>query len=198
VADEVLAIRRTDIPKAWLQQCDYVCMPEHAFEQAISLGAQCWKPRHEIERDVTYKQLIPYILVQHDNKLGMYSRNGSETRLHACWSIGAGGHVERCDAQKLVTQTLYAAARRELYEEMPGLDSDIPLHWLGIINEEETSVGHTHLGIVFVAQATGANPPAGGEELHKLRWVSADEVKGRNLEIWSRLALDLYMQSEFA
>lgn len=198
MADEVLAVRRNDIPEAWLQQRDYVCIPEHTFEEAISLGAQCWKPRHEIERDVTYKQLIPYILVQHDNKLAMYSRNGSETRLHDCWSIGAGGHVENCDAQKLVTQTLYAAAKRELYEEMPGLDPDTPLHWLGIINEEETSVGHTHLGIVFVAQATGANTPTGGEELHKLHWVSADEVEGRKLEIWSSLALNLFRQSEFA
>lgn len=198
MADEVLAIRRNDIPEAWLQQRGYMCIPEHTFEQAISLGAQCWESRHEIERDVTYKQLIPYILVQHDNRLGMYSRNGSETRLHDCWSIGAGGHVERCDAHNLVTQTLYAAARRELCEEMPGLDSDTPLHWLGIINEEETSVGHTHLGIVFVAQATGQKPPAGGEELHKLHWVCTDEVNDKKLEIWSSLALDLFRQSEIA
>jgi len=63
-----------------------------------------FQPRSQMETDPSFKQLIPYVLLEwNDNgviKLFTYTRGGGggESRLHALRSVGIGGHISREDA----------------------------------------------------------------------------------------------------
>jgi len=71
------------------------------------------------------------------------------------------------------------------------LPSNIDPVFHGIINEEQTPVGHVHLGLVYrilVSDRDGFRP---GRELEYFAWMDEDEILSRPLELWSRLALNL-------
>jgi len=187
----VLALWRNQIPSGWLLPRGGLILSAQQFQNQVPVEAIQWPCRAAVERDHRYKQLIPYILVRYRGRLACYCRQGNERRLHGCWSVGVGGHVDEADRSEDLCTTLYAAARRELQEELPGIDSSLQLHWLGLINEEETSVGHTHLGLVLVAEAEGPEPPIGGSELGDLCWLPPENIRRMPLEIWSELALAL-------
>ena len=64
-----------------------------------------FRPRSEMEEDVRFKQLIPYVVFEYDDprtglNLFQYVRGTGqgERRLHARVSIGVGGHISREDA----------------------------------------------------------------------------------------------------
>ncbi|MDY0263114.1 NUDIX domain-containing protein [Syntrophotalea acetylenica] len=190
--DLVLTVKRDLLPNDWLSDCGGVCMAEAAFAEALGLLEPCWIPRQNAENDPRYKQLIPYILVRHGERLATYRRQGSEARLHGCWSIGVGGHIDHPDRGKDLMATLLCGARRELREELTGIETDCPLTLLGVINEEQTEVGKVHLGVVMVATITRDQPPAAGAELSRLRWQKPQTLGDLGMELWSHLALDLY------
>src|SRR5579863_1923036 len=55
--------------------------------------------RSEAEQDRRYKQLIPYALIIHGDRILRYRRGkgGQETRLHGLYSVGIGGHISEED-----------------------------------------------------------------------------------------------------
>ena len=190
--DLVLTVERGRLPQAWLVQCGGVFLPDNALSTAFDLLEPCWVSRQHAEKDPRYKQLIPYILVRHDGRLAAYRRRGTEARLHGYWSIGVGGHVDYGDRGRNLTETLLAGARRELFEELPGLKTDHSLTLLGVINEEHSEVGTVHLGVVMMATVNGHQAPVGGQELLDLGWLPPPKLQALELELWSCLALDLY------
>src|SRR5580704_15154326 len=60
-----------------------------------------FRPRSEVETDPGFKQLIPYVVLQHRDDLFRYRRGsaGTEKRLQALWSVGIGGHISEDDAR---------------------------------------------------------------------------------------------------
>ena len=61
-----------------------------------------FQPRGPMETDPSFKQLIPYVLLQWTNEQGevmlfTYTRGGGsgEKRLHAKRSVGIGGHISQ-------------------------------------------------------------------------------------------------------
>src|SRR5690606_38878145 len=84
-----------------------------------------YRPRAAMERDPSFKQLIPYVVMQWTDpsdglvRVFTYTRGGgsSESRLHAKRSIGVGGHISREDADGEDDPYL-TGMRRELDEEV--------------------------------------------------------------------------------
>ena len=63
--------------------------------------AELWfGPRALLERNSSFRQIIPYIVLVDDGQVVAYERaeRGSEARLHGMLSIGMGGHVGLEDA----------------------------------------------------------------------------------------------------
>ena len=77
--------------------------------------------RSEAEQDRRYKQLIPYALIIHGDRILRYRRGkgGQETRLHGLYSVGVGGHISEEDKGLFTAGPGYhEAMRRELMEEV--------------------------------------------------------------------------------
>jgi predicted NUDIX family phosphoesterase len=116
-----------------------------------------YRPRGEMEQDPSFKQLIPYVLFRHIDgngtpRLFQYKRGGGqgEKRLHAKRSVGIGGHISTLDSNAGTAHDVYREGmRRELNEEVviEAAGSD---QLVGLINDDETSVGRVHLGIVHL------------------------------------------------
>ena len=111
-------------------------------------------PRDEMEQDPSFKQLIPYCLVQYTDDEGVphlfqYTRGSGqgESRLHAKKSVGIGGHISTLDAS---ADCAYGQGmQRELDEEIT-IRSPFTAKCVGMINDDENAVGKVHLGVVHI------------------------------------------------
>lgn len=126
------------------------------FDDILSAGHTWFGPRTTLETDESYRQVVPYIVLRHDDRIAYYVRgeSGGEGRLRGRLSIGFGGHVSIGDLSTRsgvvdVDATLNNAAARELSEEVLS-GRVIARHRIGLICEEETSVGRVHLGVIEV------------------------------------------------
>lgn len=146
-----------------------------------------FEDREAMERDPSFKQLIPYLVLRDAERyfLMRRTRAGGDARLHDRWSIGVGGHLNPGD------EDLAGGLRREWREE---LDADFEPSFtpVALLNDDTTDVGAVHLGVVFVADAAGR--VVGVRETDKLvgGFATAAEVAAvrDDLETWSRLAFE--------
>jgi predicted NUDIX family phosphoesterase len=111
-------------------------------------------PRHLLEHDERYRQLIPYVILHQGNRVVTYRRGqtSTESRLRGKRSIGFGGHVTVSDivtenGQLNLVATLRTASLRELEEELI-LPSVKQKQSIGILCMNNTSVSRVHLGVV--------------------------------------------------
>ena len=102
--------------------------------------------------------------------------------------MGVGGHINREDRGADMYTTVLQGLKRELSEELPGAEL-CTVKFCGIINEEITPVGRTHLGLVFIVETDARLTP--GEELAGLQWIHPHKLKSMKLEFWSQLATEL-------
>lgn len=163
-----------------------------------------YRPRPEMERDPSFKQLIPYVVFTYEDPdqgtlLFQYTRGGGqgEKRLHAKRSIGVGGHISSVDSLVAAASPYVEGLRRELAEEVD-LQTDYEDRCAGLINDDRTEVGTVHLGVVHCYRV--AKPAvfpreadlvdAGFRPLAEL-WAGFDR-----LESWSQICLEaLFPQS---
>jgi predicted NUDIX family phosphoesterase len=152
-----------------------------------------WVERSLAEKDPSYKQIIPYIIVQ--NSAGQflcYPRHGAEERLHGYYSCGIGGHIDEVDKRESFAETVRVGMTRELSEEISNFAPElVELSFKGIINETESEVGQVHLGVVYLARCRGAYLPLPSEETGGMEWKTAEELASLEKELWSDLALGL-------
>lgn len=200
--EKVLCIKRELLPTAWVEEKSVMDMDESLFFATCNRAGFEFRERGIVETDPSFKQIIPYVVIQTiDLKLtAAYLRNGSEQRLHDLWSLGIGGHInqEDCPARSSFKEVLMAGMMRELDEELikrPG--NDIP-SFSGIINEEKTPVGCVHLGAVFTLKTQNPDLFKPGPELANFTWKETETLAKLNLELWSRLALDLMGYNSYA
>jgi predicted NUDIX family phosphoesterase len=146
-----------------------------------------FRPRHEVEEDTAWKQVIPYLALFDGERLFLMRRTkaGGDVRLHERYSIGIGGHINPGDGGPL------AGLRREWSEELAA-DFVPEFRPLGVLNDDEDPVGAVHLGLVFSADAAGR--PVTIRETDKLEgsFATFDEVASvaDRLETWSSLLFD--------
>jgi len=116
-----------------------------------------FRPRDQVEDDPHWKQVIPYLVLRHRDRVLRLRRLSSqgESRLHHRNSIGVGGHVnpEPAGPEPLLMRGM----RRELAEEVRLLRPPGQFRLLGWINDDETDVGRVHLGMAI--EATLDHPP---------------------------------------
>jgi predicted NUDIX family phosphoesterase len=118
-----------------------------------------YRPRHEVEQDPSFKQLIPYVIFRYQDPQGrvlvfQYTRGKGqgEGRLHSKQSVGIGGHISADDCQTFEPSgqaAYHEGMRRELAEEVL-IDTPYAECCAGLINDDQTEVGRVHLGVVHV------------------------------------------------
>jgi predicted NUDIX family phosphoesterase len=106
-------------------------------------------PRAAMEKDEHYKQIIPYLIFQHEDRYFMMQRKAtsSEQRLKNKFSLGIGGHMRQEDM--LNSATIFDWAKREFYEEVHYAGS-LAITPLGVLNDDSNPVGRVHIGLILL------------------------------------------------
>jgi predicted NUDIX family phosphoesterase len=130
---------------------------ERYFGELFDRRNITYRPRPEMEKDPSFKQLIPYVIFRHREADGretvlQYTRGTGqgEGRLHRKRSVGIGGHISAVDAGADGEGNPYEEGmRRELDEEVR-IDTPSTSRCVGLINDDQTEVGQVHLGVVHI------------------------------------------------
>jgi predicted NUDIX family phosphoesterase len=156
-------------------------------------------PRAQAEEDPRFKQIIPYVLIKHEQSLLHYVRGkgSGEKRLVAKGSIGIGGHINPVDESLFATgrQFYERAVQRELNEELK-IDGAFRHGIAALLNDDSTPVGKVHLGIVHLCELSQENVSKGEDCITGLQFLTLEELRSRReqLETWSQLCLDHFPQ----
>ena len=194
--ESVLCIKRDLLPASWVCRKSIVPLELNDFIEKCCAGGFEFINRSDAEKDVSYKQIIPYIVLQTKDfkKTAIYNRQGSEQRLHDLWSIGIGGHINPIDMETKTDsflQILTVGMERELKEELDQRPKGELPHFVGVISEDVTDVGKVHLGAVFRILTSTPEKFLPGSELFQFTWEKTRNLEQLNLELWSKLALKL-------
>lgn len=156
-----------------------------------------FRPRGQMESDPGFKQLIPYVLLQHTDAEGQihlftYTRGKGqgEARLHSKRSFGIGGHISAEDAAG-GSDPYETGMRRELTEEVT-IHSPYTERRVGLIYDDATEVGRVHLGVVHCFALENPSVSSNEDDLSDASFVSLAELKQQRerLETWSQICLD--------
>jgi predicted NUDIX family phosphoesterase len=151
-----------------------------------------FRPRSVVETDPAFKQLIPYAVLRYGADLFHYRRgsSGAEKRLAALRSVGIGGHISEDDAAG--RDNVYRTGMlRELAEEV-----EIGGGWaerlLGFINDDRTSVGSVHLGVVHLFELESAVVRSREDALAEAGFAPLSELVAEpdEFETWSQFVFD--------
>lgn|ERR1035437_3194891 len=151
--------------------------------------------RAAAENDPSHKQLIPYCIFRHGDRILHYTRgkSGGESRLHAKLSVGVGGHVNPVDtdAGRSGPDTYHAAVTREIEEELE-LPGKHPHRIIALLNDDSNPVGQVHLGIVHLVDLDSDDVRSREDALAELAFSPLSELSGplfERLETWSQLCI---------
>lgn len=150
-------------------------------------------PRGKAEQDESLKQLIPYFLICHEDKIWCYVRGkkSGEERLVAKASIGIGGHINHEDQDLLETDIYGRAAIRELEEEVV-VPRGYTQKVVALLNDDLTPVGRVHLGVIHILRT--ASPEVRKREgvITESGFKTRAELKGMfdRLESWSQICIE--------
>ena len=173
--------------------------PDEFERQVKSFGR--FEMRGLMETNEQYKQLIPYIVLRHQDHIFVMQRrdDATETRLRSKMSIGVGGHIQPSDINDVSQFSLHSLnwATRELNEEIDGCEI-LSARLVGMINDETTGVGRVHCGVMYEVILTHDQISIKSE--HKTgRFMSIAECfeQYEHMESWSQIALDQLKGSTF-
>lgn len=145
--------------------------------------------RADAEEDITFQQIIPYVLVKTKDKFFVTRRIHGEQRLQGKLSLGVGGHINPCDDYRGgVQDTVNNGLKRELQEEVK-----IPkwgkLYEYGTVRDLKSTTPD-HIGIVFIMEVD-SEKGIKIKETDNLEgiWMTIDELRKNlpYLESWAKL-----------
>jgi predicted NUDIX family phosphoesterase len=184
-ADElILVVDRNELfaQGSWL---GLKCTEVEKYQDLVR-KAGLFKWRSQMEQDTAYKQIIPYMIFQFQDRFFLMQRraNASEARLQSKFSLGIGGHVRQEDMQG---NSIFDWALREFHEEVDYKGS-LKIEVLGVLNDDRDSVGQVHLGFVLLLRGDCSEISIKSE--HKNGFLitaeQADQYIDR-MESWSQI-----------
>lgn len=161
-----------------------------------------YRPRHEVEEDPSFKQLIPYVIFRYRDPAGrtlvfQYTRGKGqgEGRLHSKQSIGIGGHISLDDTasgENDHATTAYAEGmRRELAEEV-SVNTAYVEQLAGLINDDQSEVGKVHLGVVHIFDVESPDVQPLEADIIEAGFRPIDQILAdtSRFESWSQICLE--------
>lgn len=170
------------------------------LEKLFAPGVQRFMPRSLAEKDPTFKQIIPYVIMTHNGKYLSYVRGkrAGETRLVGNRSIGIGGHINPVDEDQ--GNLFNSADRRELYQRAVEreVEEEITIRAghtdriVALLNDDSKEVGQVHLGIVHCWTLDSPDVSKREQMITQMTFMTPDELQQErdNMETWSSLCLD--------
>jgi predicted NUDIX family phosphoesterase len=167
------------------------------LSKIFTRGVPRFIPRSRAEKDPSYKQLIPYVIMTCDGKYLTYVRGkrAGETRLVAKRSIGIGGHINPGDDMPLFNDNFYeaylAAVEREVAEEV-SVDTAHTDRVVALLNDDSTEVGSVHLGVVHYWLLDAQKVYRREQMITQMAFMTLTELHQLRdfMETWSQLCLE--------
>lgn len=169
--------------------------PERYLTALLSRGNNVFLPRSAAENDPSYKQIIPYAIIAHGDRVLHYVRGkkAGEQRLVAKGSIGIGGHMNDADESLFAwdEEAYRAGVEREVNEETR-IETTYDDRIVALLNDDRTEVGRVHLGVVHVFRLDEPKVEKREAMITNLQFLTRDELLARrdSLETWSQLCVD--------
>ena len=170
---------------------------ESCIKQIFVPDVPRFMPRKEAEPDPAFKQLIPYVIMNHEDKYLSYvrGRRAGETRLVGNRSIGIGGHINPVDDMPLFNADFYdtylSAVKREVEEEVH-VETNYTDSIVALLNDDSNEVGSVHLGIVHYWRLAEPKVSRKEQMITQMSFMTPDELHENRdaMETWSGLCLD--------
>lgn len=151
-----------------------------------------FRSRGEVEDDPSFKQLIPYVVLRHGDRIFHYRRgsSGTETRLRSLRSVGIGGHISEEDGD--IGQAFRRGMMRELHEEVHVPSLVEPPMPLGLIYDDRTPVGSVHLGVAYLFELATPEASPREEAIAESGFSPRSELRSdrESFETWSHFVFD--------
>jgi predicted NUDIX family phosphoesterase len=169
--------------------------PRKYLDAILSRGNNFFLRRSLAEKDPGHKQIIPYVLLAHDDRVLFYVRGkkAGEQRLVAKGSIGIGGHMNESDESLFaLDEAAYrAGVEREVAEEIK-IETKFDDRVVSLLNDDSNEVGQVHLGVVHVFRLAEPKVKKNEAMITELAFLSREELLARrdSLETWSQICLD--------
>jgi predicted NUDIX family phosphoesterase len=158
-------------------------------------GVPRFMARSQVEKDPSYKQLIPYVIMSCQGKYLNYVRGSraGEKRLVGNLSIGIGGHINPVDDISLlgIKETYLAAVEREVAEEV-NVETNHSDRIAALLNDDSNDVGQVHLGIVHHWRLDEPKVSRKEQMITQMSFMTMEELRAvkDSMETWSQLCLD--------
>jgi len=193
--EQVLVVERKVLEQAGMFQ-GLAFDVDNYLDRIFAPGIPRFMTRSKAEKDPSYKQLIPYVIMAHDGKFVSYvrGRRAGETRLTGLRSIGIGGHINPTDDMPLFNANFYetylAAVEREVAEEV-SVETSHTDRVVALLNDESNEVGSVHLGIVHHWLLDAPKVSRKEQMITQLDFMTPTELQEvrDTLETWSQLCL---------
>ncbi|MGI9114729.1 MAG: hypothetical protein DLM52_06775 [Chthoniobacterales bacterium] len=169
--------------------------PERYLSALLSRGNNFFISRSAAEHDPSYKQIIPYVIITHADRVLYYvrGRKAGEQRLVAKGSIGVGGHMNDTDESLFAwdEEAYRAGVEREVREEIR-IETTYDDRIVALLNDDSTEVGRVHLGVVHIMALDEPKVEKREAMITNLEFLSRDELLARRetLETWSQFCVD--------
>ncbi|MEY2493465.1 MAG: hypothetical protein QOH24_2416 [Verrucomicrobiota bacterium] len=169
--------------------------PQRYLGTLLSRGNNFFLPRTTAEHDPTHKQIIPYAIIAHGDRVLHYVRGkkAGEQRLVAKGSIGIGGHMNDTDESLFAwdEEAYRAGVEREVTEEVR-IDTTFDDQIVALLNDDSSEVGRVHLGVVHVFKLSQPKVTKREAMITSLEFLNREQllVRRDSLETWSQLCVD--------
>lgn len=158
------------------------------------------------ERNVDFKQPIPYIIINKKDKFYVTERleGAGEARLHGKLSMGVGGHMNPIEGYDDFAGLLHENTLRELHEELVVHDNNqaIEISMGGLLNDDSNEVGQVHIGLLGKIVLTDEQDVEIKEvEQLKGTWYTLEELLSPEIfpriESWGKIVVKAIESGEF-
>ena len=171
---------------------------ERYLSKIFVQGVPRFMPRSKAEKDPSFKQIIPYVIMACDGKYLNYVRGtrAGETRLVGNRSIGIGGHINPIDDQVPLFDTDFSkmyktAVEREVAEEV-SVETTHTDRIVALLNDDSNEVGSVHLGVVHYWILDEPKVTKREQMITQMDFKTFDELQKikDTMETWSGLCVD--------
>ena len=195
--EQILVVERKVVADAGMFQ-GLAFDVERYLSKIFVPGVPRFMPRSKAEKDPSFKQIIPYVIMACDSKYLNYVRGtrAGEARLVGNRSIGIGGHINPVDNEVPLFDTdlseMYnAAVEREVAEEV-SVETKHTDKIVALLNDDSNEVGSVHLGVVHYWTLAEPKVTKREQMITQMDFKTFAELqKVRDtMETWSRLCVD--------
>jgi predicted NUDIX family phosphoesterase len=166
------------------------------IDKLFAPGVPRFMPRPQAEKDPSFKQLIPYVIMTCNGKYLSYVRGkrAGETRLVAKRSLGIGGHINPVDWTLFTAEsykTYLEAVQREVAEEV-SVETAYTDKVVALLNDDSNEVGQVHLGIVHLWTLDEPKVNKKEQMITQMGFMSIPELQEvrDTMETWSQICFD--------